>query len=282
MYTVCLTLQLGEEHERTKESSECLKHLTQQAVVFQKKMNEIYKGEKSITFPPLHIQTPSVASVLDTLNVINGIVFVQIRYLQEQMYVTCTIPLKTKRKCFVETQERRDYAFLRLFFYEQIRWQTPIINNLDFFKKFVSQEDIEKFRQQVSLKGVAKTEEPEKPQNKLTITEVPEDSEEAKLPNSQMNGDIAHSAGPREVTVGGEWGENVVVFIVNCHKFLWMCVCQSEFTSLNSSTCQVRLLFASYRTKRKERFDRAQYYPGLFYHLYVMCWNQWHWLSPSV
>ena len=129
---------------------------------------------------------------------------------------------------------------------------------------------------------MAKTEEPEKPQNKLTITEVPEDSEEAKLPNSQMNGDIAHSAGPREVTVGGEWGENGVVFIVNCHKFLWMCVCQSELTNLNSSTCQVRLLFASYRTKRKERFDRAQYYPGLFYHLYVMCWNQWHWLSPIV
>lgn len=56
-----------------------MKHLTEQAVVFQKKMNEIYKGEKSITFPPLHIQTPSIASVLDTLNVINGIVFVQIR-----------------------------------------------------------------------------------------------------------------------------------------------------------------------------------------------------------
>ena len=102
MCTVCLTLQLGEEHERTKESSECLKHLTQQAVVFQKKMNEIYKGEKSITFPPLHIQTPSVASVLDTLNVINGIVFVQIRYLQEQLYVTCTIPLKTKKNVLLK------------------------------------------------------------------------------------------------------------------------------------------------------------------------------------
>ncbi|XP_029648637.1 clustered mitochondria protein homolog [Octopus sinensis] len=69
---------LGEEHERTKESSECLKHLTQQAVVFQKKMNEICKGEKSINFAPLQIQTPSIQSVLDTLNVINGIVFVQI------------------------------------------------------------------------------------------------------------------------------------------------------------------------------------------------------------
>jgi protein TIF31 len=70
--------QLGESHERTKESSECLKHLTQQAVVLQKKMNEIYKGDKSISFPPIQIQTPSLQSVLETLNVINGIVFVQI------------------------------------------------------------------------------------------------------------------------------------------------------------------------------------------------------------
>lgn len=69
---------LGEEHERTKESSECLKHLTQQAVTFQKKMNEIVKGEKNITFSPLQIQTPSLNSVLEMLNVINGIVFVQI------------------------------------------------------------------------------------------------------------------------------------------------------------------------------------------------------------
>ncbi|KAK6191420.1 hypothetical protein SNE40_003114 [Patella caerulea] len=69
---------LGDDHDRTKESSECLKHLTQQAVVFQKKMNEICKGEKNMTFPPIQIQTPSMSSVLDTLNIINGIVFVQI------------------------------------------------------------------------------------------------------------------------------------------------------------------------------------------------------------
>ncbi|XP_025090334.1 clustered mitochondria protein homolog isoform X2 [Pomacea canaliculata] len=69
---------LGEEHERTKESSECLKHLTQQAVVLQKKMNEIQKGDKTTSFPPIQIQTPSLSSVLDTLNVINGIVYVQI------------------------------------------------------------------------------------------------------------------------------------------------------------------------------------------------------------
>ncbi|VDN49388.1 unnamed protein product, partial [Gongylonema pulchrum] len=30
----------GSEHEKTKESSECLKHLTQQAVTFQKRINE--------------------------------------------------------------------------------------------------------------------------------------------------------------------------------------------------------------------------------------------------
>ncbi|CAH1800862.1 unnamed protein product [Owenia fusiformis] len=71
--------QLGEEHDRTKESSECLKHLTQQAVVFQKKMNEISKGEKSVSFPPIQIATPSLMNVLETLNVINGIVFLHIR-----------------------------------------------------------------------------------------------------------------------------------------------------------------------------------------------------------
>merc|ERR1711978_350661 len=71
--------QLGDEHEKTKESSECLKHLTQQAVVLQKKMNEIYTGKsKTATLPPIQIQAPSMTSVLDMLNIINGILFVQI------------------------------------------------------------------------------------------------------------------------------------------------------------------------------------------------------------
>lgn len=71
--------QLGEEHEKTKESSECLKHLTHQAVVLQKKMNEIYTGKNaSAGLPPIQIQPPSMGSVLDMLNVINGILFVQI------------------------------------------------------------------------------------------------------------------------------------------------------------------------------------------------------------
>lgn len=36
---------LGEEHDRTKESAQVLKHLTEQAVLLQKKMNEMYKGK---------------------------------------------------------------------------------------------------------------------------------------------------------------------------------------------------------------------------------------------
>uniref|UniRef100_A0A1B6E4P9 Clustered mitochondria protein homolog n=1 Tax=Clastoptera arizonana TaxID=38151 RepID=A0A1B6E4P9_9HEMI len=70
--------QLGEDHEKTKESSDCLRHLTHQAVVLQKKMNEIYTGKPVGGLPPIHIQPPSMGSVLDMLNVINGILFVQI------------------------------------------------------------------------------------------------------------------------------------------------------------------------------------------------------------
>lgn len=71
---------LGEEHEKTKESSDCLRHLTHQAVVLQKKMNEIYTGKPGATLPPIQIQPPSMGSVLDMLNVINGILFVQISH----------------------------------------------------------------------------------------------------------------------------------------------------------------------------------------------------------
>ncbi len=49
------SIQLGDDHERTKESSECLKHLTQQAVKYQKTLNDIYKGEKNVAIPPLQV-----------------------------------------------------------------------------------------------------------------------------------------------------------------------------------------------------------------------------------
>jgi len=70
--------QLGDEHDKTKESGECLKHLTQQAVVLQKKMNDLYQGKTKAGLPPIQIQPPSMSSVLDMLNIINGILFVQI------------------------------------------------------------------------------------------------------------------------------------------------------------------------------------------------------------
>ncbi|XP_076823166.1 clustered mitochondria protein homolog isoform X2 [Clavelina lepadiformis] len=68
--------QLGDEHEKTKESGECLRHLTQQAVTLQRTMNEIYKNGSSATIPPLQITPPSMHSVLDLMNVINGIIFI--------------------------------------------------------------------------------------------------------------------------------------------------------------------------------------------------------------
>lgn len=71
--------QLGENHEKTQESSECLKLLTQQAVFLQKKMNDICtNGKLTSSLPPIHIQPPTWNSVLDMLNAINGILFVQI------------------------------------------------------------------------------------------------------------------------------------------------------------------------------------------------------------
>ncbi|KAM7309520.1 clustered mitochondria protein homolog [Ixodes scapularis] len=77
-YTIYKT-QLGEEHDKTRESSECLRHLTQQAVVLQKKINDIYKKNTSAALPPIQIQAPSQSNVLEMLNIINGILFVQIR-----------------------------------------------------------------------------------------------------------------------------------------------------------------------------------------------------------
>merc|ERR1712029_1203819 len=70
--------QLGDEHDKTRESGECLRHLTQQAVVLQKKMNDLYQGKTKSGLPPIQIQPPSMSSVLDMLNIINGIFFVQI------------------------------------------------------------------------------------------------------------------------------------------------------------------------------------------------------------
>ncbi|XP_041979398.1 clustered mitochondria protein homolog isoform X1 [Aricia agestis] len=67
---------LGENHEKTCESSECLRHLTQQAVVLQKRLADA--AARGGPRPPLHIQPPALPAVIDMLNLINGILFVQI------------------------------------------------------------------------------------------------------------------------------------------------------------------------------------------------------------
>ncbi|KAF7668862.1 hypothetical protein LDENG_00282870 [Lucifuga dentata] len=68
--------QMGEAHEKTKESSEYLKYLTQQAVALQRTMNEIYKNGSNASIMPLKFAAPSMASVLEQLNIINGIIFI--------------------------------------------------------------------------------------------------------------------------------------------------------------------------------------------------------------
>lgn len=68
--------QFGENHEKTKESSEYLKYLTQQAVALQRTMNEIYKNGSNASILPLKFTAPIMSSVLEQLNVINGILFI--------------------------------------------------------------------------------------------------------------------------------------------------------------------------------------------------------------
>lgn len=65
---------LGDEHDKTKESEEFLRHLTQQAVSLQRTMNEIYQKGSKAAIPPLQIMPPSISSVVDLINAINGIV----------------------------------------------------------------------------------------------------------------------------------------------------------------------------------------------------------------
>ncbi|XP_071946355.1 clustered mitochondria protein homolog [Antedon mediterranea] len=63
----------GETHDKTKESSECLKYLTHQAVTLQKTMNEIKKAGPRAAMQPFNITPPSFSSVLETIDMINGI-----------------------------------------------------------------------------------------------------------------------------------------------------------------------------------------------------------------
>ncbi|OCT98193.1 clustered mitochondria protein homolog [Xenopus laevis] len=76
-YTIYKAL-LGDFHEHTKESSAFLKHVTQQAVNLQRTMNEIYKNGSLTTLPHVQIVPPGIDTLLQQLNIINGIIRINV------------------------------------------------------------------------------------------------------------------------------------------------------------------------------------------------------------
>ncbi|XP_062867426.1 clustered mitochondria protein homolog [Trichomycterus rosablanca] len=68
--------QVGEAHEKTQESSEYLKHLTNQAVILQRTMNVIYKNSSDCSIAPLKLSTPSRVWIVEQLNLVTGIVLI--------------------------------------------------------------------------------------------------------------------------------------------------------------------------------------------------------------
>ncbi|XP_056586170.1 clustered mitochondria protein homolog isoform X2 [Triplophysa dalaica] len=68
--------QVGETHEKTRESSEYLKHLTHQAVILQKTMNWLYRTGSDPNIAPLNLNAPSRAWIVEQLNLITGIVLI--------------------------------------------------------------------------------------------------------------------------------------------------------------------------------------------------------------
>ncbi|KAI4897571.1 hypothetical protein NFI96_020853, partial [Prochilodus magdalenae] len=68
--------QVGEAHEKTRESSEYLKHLTNQAVILQRTMNMIYKNSSGTSIAPLKLSAPSRLWIVEQLNLVTGIVLI--------------------------------------------------------------------------------------------------------------------------------------------------------------------------------------------------------------
>lgn len=66
---ISFSIQLGEQHEKTKESSEYLKYLTQQAVALQRTMNEIYKNGSNANIMPLKVRELCLLWILQRASV---------------------------------------------------------------------------------------------------------------------------------------------------------------------------------------------------------------------
>uniref|UniRef100_A0A3P8VJT2 Clustered mitochondria homolog n=1 Tax=Cynoglossus semilaevis TaxID=244447 RepID=A0A3P8VJT2_CYNSE len=72
-------VQVGENHTSTKESSEYLKDLTQQAVLLQKSISHLYSNTDGACIPPPQIFTPSFPTILQQLNLTCGVVLIPLR-----------------------------------------------------------------------------------------------------------------------------------------------------------------------------------------------------------
>ncbi|XP_055004235.1 clustered mitochondria protein homolog [Boleophthalmus pectinirostris] len=68
--------QVGEDHDRTRESKNYLKTLTQQAVNLQKALNQIYCETPCACITPPKLSVPNTATILQQLNLTCGIVLV--------------------------------------------------------------------------------------------------------------------------------------------------------------------------------------------------------------
>uniref|UniRef100_A0A8C4P0E3 Clustered mitochondria protein homolog n=1 Tax=Dicentrarchus labrax TaxID=13489 RepID=A0A8C4P0E3_DICLA len=71
--------QVGEDHDSTKESSDYLKSLTQQAVILQKAINHIYSNTPTSCIPPPKFSRPSLPTILQQLNLTCGIILIPLR-----------------------------------------------------------------------------------------------------------------------------------------------------------------------------------------------------------
>ena len=109
-----IVLQLGEDNEKTKESSELLKHLTSQAVALQRKINEFSKSSSAsfanAALPALFITQPTHKGVLEMLNVINGFFFFHLKLAPYR--VTISENIKTFRNPFHSPY--KSFKFIRL------------------------------------------------------------------------------------------------------------------------------------------------------------------------
>uniref|UniRef100_UPI003AAB6D90 clustered mitochondria protein homolog n=1 Tax=Centroberyx gerrardi TaxID=166262 RepID=UPI003AAB6D90 len=94
--------QVGENHDSTKESSEYLKSLTQQAVILQKAINHIYSNTPSACIPPPKFSTPSLPIILQQLNLTCGIILIP---LSAKEIADLRTELKGKEKAQVQELE---------------------------------------------------------------------------------------------------------------------------------------------------------------------------------